>query len=96
MICSPPPKSKYIFLADSLIPENANTPQGLHNRRIEFLIRYLHDSLPKDISIVYKVNPAQFMHMDHWWLGNRCRLKNIEWFQDVKRLYNFKFVRTFT
>jgi hypothetical protein len=93
MICSPPPKSKYIFLADSLIPENANTPQGLHNRRIEFLIRYLHDSLPKDISIVYKVNPAQFMHMDHWWLGNRCRLKNIEWFQDVKRLYNFKFVR---
>jgi hypothetical protein len=93
MMCSDPPKSKYIFLADSLIPENANTPQALHNRRVEFLIRYLHDSLPKDVSIVYKVNPAQFMYLDHWWMGNRSKLKNKEWFQDLKKRYNITLVR---
>jgi hypothetical protein len=92
-LSSDPLKTKYIFLADSLIPEEVNSPQALHNRRVEFLIKYIHSYLPKDVTIVYKVNPAQFLYRDYWWMISRNRLKNKEWFIDAKRLYNLTIVR---
>lgn len=89
-LCSDMPNGKFIFLADSLIPENANTPQALHMRRVEFLIRLLNAVKPHDVEIVYKVNPAQFMFLNHWWMGNRAFLKKKNWFVDLVSKYEIK------
>jgi hypothetical protein len=85
-VCSKLEDKKYIYLAAPLLPEGNNLPQALHNRRLSFLLNYLSESIPSDVFIALKINPAQFTTNQHWFSA-RSDWFGPAWFSDAQSMY---------
>lgn len=58
----------------------------MQNRRLSFLLHYISESIPDDVYIAIKLNPAQFTTNQHWF-NARSDWFGPGWFQDASSLY---------